>query len=230
MTRNHDIQAVVGLGNPGGKYRYSRHNIGYRIIEALAAISTPSKSSKQKGWIRRFIAERKGGRAGSITNRPSWQSMPVGRLCHVLMAGQEILLFEPGLYMNRSGMALQGLMQTTGIPLSSMLVLVDDIDLPLGRLRLRASGGPGSHNGLKNICTVLGSDFPRLRFGIRGEEEWQDLADYVLSGFSPKEELVLEERVRKACKAIQLSVEAGISAAMNRVNRSGEPLENPKKT
>jgi len=216
MTDAPQIQAVIGLGNPGEKYHRTRHNIGFRVLETLAGQSgRPFSSPYPPGWFSRVFRLRR--KAAPSTSQ--WNPIGGGAGCRIEIGGRRIILFRPDQYMNRSGEAIETFLEETGSSLSRSLIVVDDIDLPLGRLRLKASGGPGSHNGLRNICKVLGSSFPRLRFGIRGEESWEDLADYVLSNFSPEEESRLEERIVEACRMIRLAITEGLEGAMNIANR-----------
>ena len=216
-----DIQIVAGLGNPGGSYTRTRHNIGFLIVEALARNEAGAPSGKQAvpRWslFRRLFFKGKTG--NTHTAEASWRPVPGGSGTQVRMDDREILLFRPGAYMNRSGEALMDFLASTGREISEVLVVVDDIDLPFGRLRLKASGGPGTHNGLKNICDIFGPSFPRLRFGIRGKERPEDLADYVLSDFAPEEAAELEDRISDACRIVHLAVREGMATAMNTANR-----------
>jgi PTH1 family peptidyl-tRNA hydrolase len=122
-------------------------------------------------------------------------------------------------YMNRSGAAVAALAERFELEPEAILVVVDDIDLPLGRLRIRRSGGPGSHNGLRDIVDCIGSDFPRLRVGVCGEEPWDDLAEYVLSPFTQDEVRQVEETVKRAADAVFAAIRLGIGQAMNQFNR-----------
>jgi len=218
MNRTVAIRAVVGLGNPGSAYTASRHNIGFRTVEAIAekyscfekGDGSDSTTILQK--ILRFFSSGRAEASGS------WLPEATGSSCTVSLSRRDVLLFRPGLFMNRSGEALKVFLDSHQLEIHEILVLVDDIDLPFGRIRLRPSGGPGSHNGLKDICDLFSRDFPRLRFGIRGEENWDNLADYVLSPFSPGEEAMLPSRISLAVQAVVLAVEDGMTVAMNRFN------------
>jgi PTH1 family peptidyl-tRNA hydrolase len=121
--------------------------------------------------------------------------------------------------MNRSGEAVEWLLAQLGMSVTSMLVVVDDVDLPLGALRLRRSGGPGTHNGLRNVCERIGSDFLRLRLGVRGSDPWDDLAEYVLSPFEVDEESKLAPMIGHAADAVEAVMQDGVELAMNRFNR-----------
>jgi len=209
-------QAVIGLGNPGIQYRHTRHNIGFRILEELMAQSSHEDLGPSKrNWFQRIF------RRDSSVGRTQvgWESFSGGEVSRRLLGGRKILLFRPDRFMNRSGEAVASFLQETKLDLPETLVIVDDIDLPFGHLRLKASGGPGTHNGLRNICQVLGSDFPRLRFGIRGTGSWESLADYVLSDFSAEEEALLRLRFVEVRRIIALVLEEGLEAAMNIANR-----------
>ena len=152
---------IVGLGNPGEKYQETRHNTGFHALDALAeAYSTSRWSQKQK-----FLSVTMEGRVVAVP----------------------LLLIKPTTYMNRSGEAVRKLIDFYTLdPVSHLLVISDDIDLEPGILRLRTSGGPGTHNGLKSLVDQFGESFPRLRIGIGEQEPGEDLSAYVLS--KPKEE------------------------------------------
>ncbi len=194
------MKLVVGLGNPGPRYAGTRHNVGFRIVEALCA--------------RHRIPVNEGrfqGRFGA------------GRIRDV-----EIAILEPQTYMNASGecvaQALRGL--AIGDPSRDLLVVYDDVDLPVGRIRIRPSGSDGGHNGMADIIAVLGrQDFARLRFGIGRPERGAGTTEHVLARFSPEEEEILGERVSQAVDAIEALLIEGVSAAMNRFNAA--PLGAP---
>lgn len=134
-----------------------------------------------------------------------------------------VWLAQPGLFMNRSGEATSALLAELGFEADRMLVVVDDVDLPLGALRLRPSGGPGTHNGLRDLVDQLGPGFPRLRFGVRGAEPWEDLAAYVLSDFSRAEAELVDATLHLAADAVECVLAEGLAAAMNRFNRRPDP-------
>ena len=204
------IQAVIGLGNPGEKYRSTRHNVGYRVVEALSLGCEPANSPPPRmSRLRRFF-----GRTS-----PEGLRLQPGMTCTRLIGGRKISLFLPDRFMNRSGESIAVFLKESGLSLHEILVVVDDIDLPLGRIRLKPSGGPGTHNGLRNICEVLGTNFPRLRLGIHGDQVREKLADYVLSNFSPEEEMLLEEIIARSREIITLAIRDGLSTAMNLANR-----------
>lgn len=181
---------LVGLGNPGKEYEKTRHNIGFRVIDALAK---ELQLSFSKAKFNGLIAEG-------------------------YYRGEKILLVKPTTYMNRSGQTLQQLVNFYKISGKDLLVVYDDVDLEVGTLRLRKSGGAGTHNGMRDILAKLGwKDFPRLRIGI-DQDKRIPLASYVLSTFSKEEEAVIEETLDKAVKALLLFLDEGIDAAMNLYN------------
>lgn len=185
---------IVGLGNPGEEYAKTRHNIGFHCVKALADRHHLIFSGKR---AKARIAE------GTI-------------------AGERVVLAKPFTYMNASGQAVVGLCQWYKIqPKHNLLVVYDDFDLPFGTLRLRERGSAGTHNGMRSIIGLLGSDtFPRLRVGIgRPPPQW-DVARYVLSRFSSEQEAQLPEVCERVADAIEMTVRHGFTAAMNRYNAS----------
>ncbi|MGI5854040.1 MAG: aminoacyl-tRNA hydrolase [Bacillota bacterium] len=180
---------LVGLGNPGTKYEYTRHNIGFQVIELLAR------------------------RAGIRVNRREMQAL-VGQ---GVLCGRDVILVKPQTYMNASGEAVGPLARRYDIALDSLLVIVDDMDLPLGRIRFRGSGSSGGHNGLKSLIAHLGSeDFPRLRVGIG--RPVTGAINYVTSVFSKEEMPLWAQTVQTAADAVECFIAEGILAAMNRFN------------
>ncbi len=186
------IELVVGLGNPGKEYQTTRHNIGFRIVDAVA------ERLRAGRWERRFLSD----------------VASTGR-------GRRVWLAKPRTYMNRSGSAIAELISGLGIRLGEALVVVDDVDLPLGRIRIRPSGGPGTHNGLRDIVAAVGTGFPRLRAGVGREGGTKtDLADFVLSPFEDDESMAAEALVKRAAEAVTVSVFEGLERAMNRFNQT----------
>lgn len=186
---------MVGLGNPGREYDGTRHNVGFEVLTQVAEKLNCSFRKKS-----RFSAE-------------------VGEA--VLDAGK-IVLVKPQTFMNRSGVAVNSLLGWLKIPPSELLVVVDDVDLPLGQLRLRAAGGSGGHNGLRSIIEALGGaeDFARLRVGIgRSERVGEDVTDHVLSRFSAAERDAAREAVGRAVEVIVCCLREGVTVAMNQFNR-----------
>lgn len=195
MGRKARMRLIVGLGNPGREYDRTRHNVGFRVVDAFAAKFRMSFDIHEKDAL---IAR--------------------GRV-----AGTSVMLARPLTYMNRSGSAVAALCRSYTETLDEMLVVYDDIDLPLGKLRIRANGSPGTHNGMKSIVEALDSEqFPRLRVGIRGEK-YDDLADYVLNGFEPAESVIVEQAVDRSLDALLLFARGELARAMNQFNRDPEP-------
>jgi len=187
---------VVGLGNPGPKYEGTRHNVGFDVVDALS----------------------KGGRWKSL----GWWS----RLCWYTTIGSGLILAKPRTFMNHSGQAVVSLCRRFDITPESLLVVYDDADLELGRLRLRKSGGSGGHNGLRSIAELLGTaEFLRLRLGVRGEGRAQrPLAEYVLDRFTEEETPRAGDLVATAVESIREMERNGFEIAMNRYNaRSAAP-------
>jgi len=187
------VDLVVGLGNPGEEYAGTRHNVGFDVAAAVLR------------------------RRGS----GDWLLRPECELA-VITPGRFVVLARPLSYMNRSGGVVRFLLAEFGIDPSRMLVVVDDIDLPLGALRLRPRGGPGTHNGLRDICRTTGTDFPRLRVGIRGAEVSGDLADFVTGSFDADEVETARSAILSAAGAVEQVLEIGVERAMNTVNRRSE--------
>ena len=184
------MKAVVGLGNPGRTYAGTRHNIGFEVVDEIA-----------RRW--------------NVQLRP-WKS--VADLAVVAVRGA--VLVEPQTFMNLSGDAVSRIAAFHKLEPSDVLVVVDEVQLPLGRIRLRRSGSAGGHNGLKSIIQHVGVEFPRLRIGVgRGDPKW-DLADHVLARFGREERDAVAEVVNRAADAAELFVEQDIEVAMNRFNQS----------
>jgi len=186
------MHLIVGLGNPGRKYAGTRHNVGFEVVDVLAE---------------RFKVD--------------WESAPRG--VEALIARDragDILLVKPLTFMNLSGPAVLGLLQFYKIELPDLFVIVDDVNLELGRLRARAAGSAGGHNGLKSIIGALGShEFARVRVGVGGGEPRRVLADHVLGRFAPEERPIIAEAVTRTADAAELFIDQGIAPVMNRFNR-----------
>lgn len=184
---------VVGLGNPGSKYEATRHNIGFEVIERLAA-SGPGVKFAEKFE---------------------------GALAESEIDFRRVLLLKPMTFMNLSGRSVRQVAQFYKIELADILVLCDDLSLPLGKLRIRRGGSDGGQKGLRDIATQLGSqDFSRLRLGI-GERGPMDAADFVLSRFRPTERPIIDDALILATQAVAVWVAQGIDVAMNRFNGPG---------
>jgi len=192
------VKLVVGLGNPGRRYAPTRHNAGFRIAERFADDHGIDLSR------RRFA-----GRLGC------------GQLLGHGGEGIDVCVLEPETFMNHSGESVASALRELPVehPDQDLLVVLDDVDLPFGRLRIRPAGGSGGHRGLESIIACLGSEvFPRLRFGIDRPADALDTAEYVLEEFSPSEAAGLDEYVANAANALEAMVVDGIRAAMNRYN------------
>ena len=186
------MKAIVGLGNPGRQYAGTRHNIGFEVVDEVA-----------RRW--------------NVQLRP-WKS--VANVAVVSVRGA--VLAEPQTFMNLSGDAVSRIAAYHKLEPADVLVVVDEVQLPLGRLRLRRSGSAGGHNGLKSIIQHMGPDFPRLRLGVgRGDPNW-DLADHVLSRFDGDERDSVADSIKRAADAVELFVEEGIEVAMNRFNQTAK--------
>ncbi len=184
------MKVVVGLGNPGAEYAETRHNVGFKVLDALAGASDAV-----------FV----GGRYADS--------------CTVKFRGRQLVLVKPQTFMNLSGKAVRYWMVAERVPIGNVLVVVDDIALPFGKLRLRGRGSDGGHNGLRDIIWTLEDDgFPRLRFGVGGDFARGGQVGYVLGGWTAQEREVLPERLDAAVKAVQSFVSVGLERAMNVVN------------
>ena len=186
------MKVISGLGNPGERYRLTRHNVGFRVVDLLA-----------DRW--RLTGK------GSVREGAARLEAP--------LADDRVLLVKPMKFMNLSGGPLKAAMRHTDAnPAADLLVIADDVDLPLGRIRLRRSGSAGGHNGLRDIISAFGSnEFARLRVGIgRGGET----VDHVLASFKPDERELANEAIATAADAAELWLRAGIDEAMNAFNGS----------
>jgi len=189
------MKIVVGLGNPGRQYERTRHNVGFQVLDILAE------------------------RYGVVFAPHKFQCLAA----QVRVGVEKALLVKPLTYMNLSGQAVAPLVRFYKVPLEDLLVVYDDMDLPLGALRMRPKGGAGGHKGMKSVIQHLGSqDFPRLRVGIGRPPGRMDPVDYVLSRFSAQEEEVMQIVRERAADAIEKWLREGIEAAMNWVH-AGEP-------
>ena len=186
------MKLIVGLGNPGQKYDNTRHNVGFHALDELAR--------KLDG---RIYINRNGGLFGQT-----------------LFEGEKLLLAKPLTFMNLSGECVGPLAAYYKLAPEEVLVLCDDVNLPLGQLRVRKGGSAGGHNGLKNIIEHLGSDaFPRIRLGVGPQPAGLDLVDFVLMQFSGSEQTAAAEEEKRAADAALLFLKEGAGAAMNRFNQ-----------
>jgi len=181
---------IVGLGNIGDEYQYSRHNIGFKILDAFAKASNIVFTEQRYGSVSEYK-----------------------------LKGQTLILLKPSTFMNLSGNAVRYWLQKENIPVENLLVLVDDLSLSFGTLRLKDKGSDAGHNGLKNIQEILGhNNYPRLRFGIGSNFNKGQQIDYVLGNFSEEEEAKMKERLDKACEIIKSFCLSGIQITMNQFN------------
>ena len=186
------IRLIVGLGNPGEEYERTRHNVGFMVIDEL---------------VRRL----------KIKNRSEESLSYVFR---ARIGGREVLLAKPQTYMNNSGLAVVNLLEENRMEPSEMLVVHDDIDLPLGMTRLRLEGSSGGHRGVESIIKSIGTEkFPRLKIGIGRPKRKEDVISYVLSPFSKEEEEMVRVVIKKATECVLRSVELSPRDAMEFCNR-----------
>jgi len=189
---------IVGLGNPGPEYAETRHNIGWRVVCALA--------------------ERYGGHWHR--GKGPWMEALLS------IAGHPVLTLLPLTYMNRSGEAVRGAQQLTAIPTDHIVIVLDELNFPLGRIHLKASGSAGGHNGMASVIECLGTgDIPRLRCGIGRNFPRGQMTEYVLSPFAPEEIAERDAMVRRAVSALEYLVQYGLQKAMSTINAGTVPME-----
>jgi PTH1 family peptidyl-tRNA hydrolase len=190
------MKLIVGLGNPGRKYRETRHNVGFEVVEAVADRHAVAFEASPAEAL--FARARGLGDGGT-------------------------LLLKPLTMMNASGFAVSEIARYFRIAFDDILVVADDVNLPLGRLRARRGGSAGGHNGFRSIIEQLGTpEFSRLRLGVGRGDPRRDLADYVLGGFDADERQEVAEMIARAADASELFVAEGIAAVMNRFNGPGD--------
>jgi PTH1 family peptidyl-tRNA hydrolase len=194
------VKAIVGLGNPGPKFHGTRHNVGFAVLDELAKRA-----------------------------QVAFESAPVDALAAKWRRPDEVvLLAKPMTYMNASGIAVGGLLRYFKVDVADLLVIVDEVQLPLAKLRARARGSAGGHNGLKSIIAHVGEEFSRLRIGVgRGPDDAdgrarRDLADHVLARFERDEQDQVGRMIERAANAAEVFVTGGIAAVMNQYN-GGDP-------
>ena len=186
------MKVIVGLGNPTDQYKGTRHNVGYMAIDRIAEANRINM------------------------NQHKFKAM-VGS---GFIGGSKVLLVKPLTYMNLSGESLRPIMDFYKLEPEDFIIIHDDIDLDVGRLRIRKKGSAGGHNGLKSIISHLGSmDFPRVKIGVGEKPKGYDLADYVLGHFTKEEQAIFAERFDEVYDAVQLIVMGDITEAMNRHNK-----------
>jgi PTH1 family peptidyl-tRNA hydrolase len=197
------MKAIVGLGNPGAKYRGTRHNIGFAVVDELARrAGIDFESAPVNALIARW--------------RRRAAALPASG------AADDVLLAKPMTFMNDSGQAVGDLTRYFRIGPGDLLVVVDDVQLPLGRLRARTRGSAGGHNGLRSVIAHAGEDFARLRVGVGRGDSRRDLADHVLARFDSDESAEAERMIARAADAAEMFTAAGIAAVMNAYN-GGDP-------
>jgi len=195
------MHLVLGLGNPGGRYRHNRHNVGFMVIDRLAR------------------------RAGAACDRKLLGAL----VAKVELRGEDVVLAQPQSFMNLSGQPTASLRGFYKCPVERIVVVHDELDLPFGDVRVKLGGGHGGHNGVRDIQAKLGENgFVRVRFGIGRPPAGRDTANYVLSDFTGDEAAQLDELVDLAADAVETVVSEGVQAAMNRFNvrstgRGGRP-------
>ena len=185
------MKLIVGLGNPGSEYRDTRHNVGFKVVDELA---------------RRHDVQ-------------SWNEKFGGLEAKVRVGDEVVILTKPLSFMNLSGQAVQGFSAFYKIDTPDILIIVDDVELPLGRLRARPGGGAGGHNGLKSVIQSLGTEeFSRLRIGVGRGEAGKNLSSFVLGRFTEEEHETITAAVLRAADATEVFIEQGIAPAMNIFN------------
>lgn len=183
---------MIGLGNPGSRYAWTRHNAGWHVLDRLRSrLAAPEKSRSPEGilWGPCFAFDKR------------------------------VFLLKPMMFMNLSGIAVRNIVTWLSVDLSDILVVYDDVALPFGRIRIRPGGSAGGHKGMLSIIALLGSgEFPRLRIGIGGEGPVEDLADYVTEPFSHREREELPEICERAADSVLLWLSSGVEDAMRETN------------
>lgn len=188
-----DIYLIIGLGNPGEQYAHTRHNAGFEVISRLA--------EHYGVQLRKKL-------------------LLHGETAEVMDGEKKIVLCEPLTFMNRSGDCVKRVQARFQVPAERMLLIYDDIDLPPGKVRMRRNGGPGTHNGMRNIAEELGgTDFPRIRVGTGDRPAGEDLAAWVLSRWTAEEQKQMDDAFSKAAECARIWVEEGIEKAMQRGNQ-----------
>lgn len=181
---------IVGLGNPGDEYHETRHNVGWMAIDAFAKAQDAAWADKRYGYI-----------------------------AETSIKGRKLILLKPTTYMNLSGNAVRYWLEKENIPTEHLLVIVDELQLPLGKLRLKASGSNGGHNGLGHIQQLIGQQYARLRVGIGNEFNRGGQVDYVLGKFSDEDKQTLQPNIETAGEIIKSFALAGVNITMNQYNK-----------
>lgn len=185
------MKIIVGLGNPGARYAGTRHNLGFDVLDALARQCAAAP----------------------------WREKHQGLIAEASHRGERLLFIKPQTFMNLSGACVAPAVRNKAQSPDEILVVVDEVNLPLGRIRLRAGGSAGGHNGLKSLIERLGTkEFHRMRMGVGDDRAKHDLSDHVLTRFRPDEKPVVSDMVDRACDAALVWLTEGIEIAMNRFN------------
>jgi peptidyl-tRNA hydrolase, PTH1 family len=186
------VKLIVGLGNPGVEYHLTPHNLGFMAVDRLAEVCRAEFSRRE-------------ARARVATGR---------------FHGEKVVLAKPQTFMNLSGDSVSGLLQNLDVPLDDLIVLVDDIDLPLGSLRIRRKGSAGGHNGLKSVIGALETDvFTRVRMGVGPERPVKDLISYVLTPLGERDQEAVAGMLDQSVEAVRVILKEGVDKAMNLFNR-----------
>ncbi len=186
------VKLIVGLGNPGEKYTDTRHNIGFKIVDGFLSLKEVEILKKQNN---------------------------LGELFQVVFLQNKYFFLKPFTYMNRSGIAVQKVAHFFSIPSEEILVIHDELDLPLGRIKFKQGGGTAGHNGLKSICEFLGANsFLRLRIGIGRPQRGEDIADYVLSSFYPEEQELVAKVINTGIEGLKVCLDQGFAKAQEGFN------------
>lgn len=189
---------IVGLGNPGYEYEKTRHNIGFMVVDALAKVSGVSFEDKRYGFV-----------------------------ANMRVKNCQLVLLKPTTFMNLSGNAVRYWMEKENIQPENVLVVVDDLSLPVGTLRLKGKGSDGGHNGLKHIAQILGSqNYARLKFGIGSDFPRGAQVDYVLGEFNAEDAAIIEKQLPVACDIVKSFCLAGLTITMNQYNKKGSGSAN----
>jgi PTH1 family peptidyl-tRNA hydrolase len=200
------VKLIVGLGNPGEKYRGTRHNVGFVVVDELARRANATFESAPS----EALMARKRGRLRGVGGSASEGDE------------EDVLIVKPLTFMNLSGQAIAEMLRYFKIDVADLLVIVDEVQLPLGKLRARARGSAGGHNGLKSVIAHVGEDFSRLRLGVGRGDQQRDLADHVLARFDRSESAEVERMTTRAADAAETFITSGIAAVMNQFN-GGDP-------
>lgn len=181
---------IVGLGNPGYEYDGTRHNVGFRVLDALVKSSNAAFEDRRYGFV-----------------------------ANMRVKNCQLVLLKPATFMNLSGNAVRYWMEKENIQMENLLVVVDDLSLPTGALRLKGKGSDGGHNGLKHIAQLIGQNYARLKFGVGNDFPRGAQADFVLGRFNAEDEVLIEKQLPVACEMVKSFCLAGLAVTMNQFNK-----------